>query len=70
MNNIKLFPNQCPKCGEPALEFPLETEYLLNTWSYSRELLQCSKCDYQWNEFYEKRYLGYEDDNGMHPQGT
>ena len=65
---MKMFPNQCPKCGGAALEYPLYTEYIPNAPHFFVETLRCADCGYEWNEFYEKRYMGYEDEDGMHPR--
>ena len=65
---MKMFPNQCPKCGGAALEYPLYTEYIPNAPHFFVETLRCADCGYEWSEFYEKRYMGYEDEDGMHPR--
>lgn len=65
---VKLTQNTCPKCGGAALEYPVCTEYLVAAPNTFIETLLCKDCDYEWNEFYEKRYLGYEDEDGIHPR--
>ena len=67
MSIKKMFPNQCPQCGGSALEYPIFTEYLPAAPHCFIELLECKDCQHRWNEFYEKRYLGYEDASGTHP---
>ena len=67
MSVKKIFPNQCPKCGGMALEYAIFTEFFPAAPHCFSELLECVDCQHRWTEYYEKRYLGYQDEDEMHP---